>query len=227
MKKQDLAFAIILLIITALFVLLPPLRQAYLDFNRQHGMVMSFVKFALLATLGEMIAARILQGHYLPIGFGLLPRMLVWGILGIAINVAFIIFSNGGPSLLAYLGLADAPSAMAGSFSGLKLLDAFTISLTMNLIFAPIMMTLHKITDMHIEATGGQLRAFFSPIGFAKKLQDINWPVMWNFVFSKTIPFFWIPAHTITFLLPAEFRVLFAALLGIALGLILALAKSK
>jgi hypothetical protein len=43
-------------------------------------------------------------------------------------------------------------------------------------------------------------------------------------VFKKTIPFFWIPAHTITFLLPADFRILFAAILGVALGIILAIA---
>jgi hypothetical protein len=47
---------------------------------------------------------------------------------------------------------------------------------------------------------------------------------MWGFVFKKTIPFFWIPAHTITFLLPPDVQVLFAALLGIALGTILAVA---
>jgi len=43
----------------------------------------------------------------------------------------------------------------------------------------------------------------------------------------KTIPMFWIPAHTITFLLPSEFRVLAAAFLSIALGAILAFAKKK
>jgi hypothetical protein len=46
-------------------------------------------------------------------------------------------------------------------------------------------------------------------------------------VFKKTIPFFWYPAHTITFLLPSEQRVLFAALLGIALGVLLALKNGK
>ena len=55
----------------------------------------------------------------------------------------------------------------------------------------------------------------------------MNWDVMWNFVFLKTIPLFWFPAHTITFLLPPDFQVLFAALLGIALGLILAFASLK
>jgi hypothetical protein len=51
--------------------------------------------------------------------------------------------------------------------------------------------------------------------------------VQWNFVFKKTIPLFWFPAHTITFLLPSQFQVLFAALLGVALGVILAIANNK
>jgi hypothetical protein len=54
-------------------------------------------------------------------------------------------------------------------------------------------------------------------------ITKLDWKVQWNFIFKKTIPFFWIPAHTITFLLPPEFRVLFAALLGIALGIILSI----
>lgn len=58
-------------------------------------------------------------------------------------------------------------------------------------------------------------------------MQNLNWRVQWGFVFKKTIPFFWFPAHTITFLLPGEMRVLFAALLGVALGVILAVAARK
>ena len=58
-------------------------------------------------------------------------------------------------------------------------------------------------------------------------LGRINWNVQWNFVFKKTIPFFWIPAHTITFLLPEDYQVAFAALLGIALGVILSFAAIK
>jgi hypothetical protein len=38
---------------------------------------------------------------------------------------------------------------------------------------------------------------------------------------------FWIPAHTITFMLPVSLRILFAAALGIVLGIILALASQK
>jgi hypothetical protein len=227
MKKSDLVFSMSVLAVLAMFIFITPVTSWYMQFNKEHGMIMSFFKFALLATLGEIIALRIRSGNYNEPGFGIIPRMIVWGFLGLAINVAFQIFSTGGPVFLAYLGLSNAPEAMKGGFTMLKLLDAFTISATMNLTFAPVMMTFHKITDTHIIKTGGTVSGLFSPIPFARIFRNINWDVMWNFIFKKTIPFFWIPAHTITFLLPPEFRILFAALLGIALGLILTISKGK
>jgi hypothetical protein len=227
MKKNDFIFLVCLLLFAATFIFIPPVTNWYLLFNKEHGMIMSFFKFTLLATLGEIIALRIKTGFYNEPGFGIVPRMIVWGLLGLAINIAFQIFSTGGPSFLSYLGLSSAPEAMKGGFSALKLLDAFTISLTMNLVFAPVMMTFHKITDTHIIKTGGTVIGLLSPIPFASILRNMNWEVMWNFIFKKTIPFFWIPAHTVTFLMPPEFRVLFAAILGIALGLILAIGSQK
>ncbi len=227
MKKNDLVFTALIVVTIVLFVFIPNVTDWYMLFNKEHGMIMSFFKFALLATLGEVIALRIKTENYNEPGFGIIPRMIVWGFLGLAINLAFNIFATGAPAFLAYMGLKEAPQAMARSFSGLKLLDAFTISTTMNMIFAPVMMTFHKITDTHIIATGGTVNGLLKPIPFGPILKNMNWDVMWNFIFKKTIPFFWIPAHTITFLLPAEFRVLFAALLGIALGLILAIGGQK
>ena len=227
MKKNDLIFLSGILAVAALFIFVSPVTGWYIQYNKEHGMIMSFFKFALLATLGEVIALRIKTGFYNKPGFGIMPRMIVWGFLGLTINIAFQIFSTGGPAFLAYLGLINAPEAMKGGFSLLKLLDAFTISVTMNLTFAPVMMIFHKITDTHIIKTGGTIGGLLSPIPFASIFRNMNWDVMWNFIFKKTIPFFWIPAHTITFLLPAEFRVLFAAVLGIALGLILAIGSQK
>jgi hypothetical protein len=46
-------------------------------------------------------------------------------------------------------------------------------------------------------------------------------------VVAPTILWFWIPAHTITFCLPAEFRIIMAAGLSVCLGAILAFAKAK
>ena len=74
---------------------------------------------------------------------------------------------------------------------------------------------------------GGTLRGLFTPINMGEIMQNLNWKVQWGFVFKKTIPLFWFPAHTITFLLPGEMRVLFAALLGVLLGVILSIAARK
>jgi hypothetical protein len=114
-----------------------------------------------------------------------------------------------------------------GHFSWLQLLTAFSVGAMLNLFFAPVFMTVHKITDAHIAATGGSLRGFFSPINVREIIATINWRVQWDFVFKKTIPLFWIPAQTFNFLLPAEYRILVAAIYSIILGVILAIAAHK
>jgi len=227
MKKNDFLLILFVLALFCPFIFIQPAYDFYNSFNKEHGMVMSFVKFAILATMGEMIALRIRKGIYNEKGFGILPRAIVWGFLGLTIKAAFSIFSSGTPIFMEYLGMKDATQVIKGDFTSEKLLVAFCISTAMNLVYAPVMMTFHKITDTHILANGGTIPGFFSSIRFAEIFKGINWDIQWNFVFKKTIPFFWIPAHTITFLIPAEFQVLFAALLGIALGLILAFASLK
>lgn len=49
----------------------------YKSFNAAHGMVMSFLKFGVLATLGEMLGLRISAGVYNRKGFGVLSRAVV------------------------------------------------------------------------------------------------------------------------------------------------------
>lgn len=235
MKKQDLFFFICVTLVFLPFIVFEAVYLFYVDFNRSHPFIMSFIKFAFLSTLGESIGLRIRVGKYNYRGFGLLPRALVWGFLGIGINMAFIIFSKGAPQMLSVIGFSfpdENPAKILHadffhSFSRLHLLTAFTVSVTMNTFFAPVFMTFHKITDTHILNTGGTLRGFFNPIPFGKILKEMNWDVQWNFVFKKTIPLFWFPAHTVTFLLPADFRILFAAFLGIVLGIILSVAAIR
>lgn len=230
MKKSDFTFIAVILVIFAPFALSETLYGWYKSFNAGHGMVMSFLKFAILSTAGELLGLRLSAGVYLKRGFGVWPRAVVWGILGMGINLAMIIFSNGVPVALEYCGLQGATAAMAGPITLMKVLTALCISIGMNGIFAPVFMTFHKITDTHILACGGSLRALATPIPMARIMTGLNWDAQWNFVFKKTIPFFWVPAHTVTFLLPGEARVLFAALLGVVLGVLLAVAarmKSK
>lgn len=225
MKRNDWIVIIACLVFFLPFFLSTSVYNFYDTFNRDHGMITSFIKFAVLATFGEVIGLRIRTGGYFQKGFGLIPRAIVWGVLGLTIKLAFVVFAVGTPAFLSYLGLKEATSAMQSSLSLMKVLVAFSISATMNIIYAPLMMTFHKITDTHIINNGGTLSGFFKPIKFGVIFTNLNWNVQWNFVFKKTIPFFWIPAHTITFLLPAEFQVLFAAVLGIVLGVLLAISS--
>jgi hypothetical protein len=206
-----------------LFAFVPAVMDAYTYINAEYGFLASFVKFAILATLGECLALRITKGHYLRDGFGLAPRMLVWGIFGIIIKLAFVIFATGAPNLVAAFGFGEGVSLRSPLFTD-RLFAAFCVSITMNCIFAPVMMVAHRVTDEHILRNGGTLAGLFSRMDIPAILTEMNWSVIWNFVLRKTIPLFWIPAHTITFMLPAEFRILFAALLSVALGIILAVA---
>lgn len=227
MKRTDLFFAIAILCIFLPFVVFDSAYTWYLDFNRNHAFIMGFFKFAILSTMGEMLGLRIKTGNYNEPGFGIFPRAAIWGLLGVWIVISMGIFAKGAPVFVEKLGITGVVDAMGGDFSLLKLLGAFAISLTMNTSFAPVFMTVHKITDTHILNNGGKLSCLFKSIPFGNYLAGINWKVQWGFVFKKTIPFFWLPAHTITFILPADFQVLFAAILGIVLGVLLAVAAVK
>ena len=228
MKRSDFIFGLVILAIFLPFVWSEALYDWYKSFNAAHGMIMSFLKFSILSTLGEMLGCRIATGKYMNPTFGALPRMIVWGFLGMGINMAMIIFSKGTPMFLEYMGMSNAVEAFtANGFTMAKLWVALAVSVAMNTIFAPVFMTFHKITDAHIAAHGGSVKSLFIPIPMAQRFSELNWQAQWGFVFKKTIPFFWYPAHTITFILPPEQRVLFAALLGIVLGVLLAVASKK
>jgi hypothetical protein len=191
-------------------------------------MIMAFLKFGILATLGEMLGCRISTGNYTTPTFGALPRMVVWGLLGMAISMAMTVFSNGIPAFIGSMGGESLVEAFkADGFAWGKLVVALSISVMMNTFFAPVFMTFHKITDTHIAENGGSIKALFKPIDMRRQMMQLNWERQWSFIFKKTIPLFWYPAHTITFMLPGEYRVLFAALLGVALGVILAIGARK
>jgi hypothetical protein len=238
-KSKDFVMLALILLLLMLFAPIPLFKSFQIGFlfNHDYWIITSFLKFGILSTIGESIGLRLKTGDYNYHGFGLLPRAIVWGFLGIGIKMAFVIFATGTPILLEkFFGLNDSIKSMqssdiiSASKEGLgysRLITSFFVSTFMNLIFAPVFMTLHKITDTHIINNGGTLKGFFTPIQFKKIFPSLNWEVQWNFVFKKTIPFFWIPAHTITFMLPPEYRIAFAAALGIILGIILAIAAQK
>lgn len=220
-KRADkICFAVFVLLCFCFFFETP--RSCYISLTTKHPFFAGFCKFAFLATFGECLAQRILNGEYLPKNFGLPARALVWGLLGVCISIAFTIFSAGAPYILAVLGFDWGPQALSGPFGMHKIITAFIVSAAMNTMFAPVLMIVHKIGDMRITESKGSLTALFSKYDMGKMLGDIDWRRMWKLVLYRSIVFFWIPAHTVTFLLPSVFRVLFAAILGVVLGLLLA-----
>lgn len=228
MKRTDLYFAVVMLAIFLPFFLSPELYAWYKTFNAEHAMIMAFLKFGILATLGEMLGCRISTGSYTTPTFGVVPRMVVWGILGVAIAMAMMVFKSGIPAFITAMGGAElvADFYLEGLSWG-KFVVALSISVMMNTFFAPVFMTFHKITDTHIAECGGSVAALVKPIPMRRLITTLNWDRQWSFIFKKTIPLFWYPAHTITFMLPGEYQVLFAALLGVALGVFLAIGARK
>lgn len=180
---------------------------------------MGFAKFAVLATVGELVAIRIVGGRWKSTP-GLLYRALVWGVLGMGITLMFDVFSAGVTSA------AKKELLYGGTGTAQIILKAFYTSAIMNLTFAPTFMAFHRYTDTLIDMVCGEGRKM-DGISLPEVTDRIDWRGFIGFVVLKTIPFFWIPAHTVTFLLPPEYRILVAALLSIALGAILAYAKRK
>ena len=229
MKKSDIITIAIWAAVICSFAFIPGAWDWFNETTKNHGLLMSFFKFAILGTFGEMLALRIREGVYFKKGFGLLPKMLVWGVLGVIIASAMTIFKTGTVKLLdgGFHLNGKAAEWFAGDLSWGKFFVALCVSVLMNTLFAPVFMTFHKITDIHIAETGGTLKGFLgSPLKIGEALsKKINWDIQYGFVFAKTIPLFWYPAHTITFLLPPTLQVLFAAFLGVVLGVLLSIKK--
>ncbi len=169
------------------------------------------MKFFLFASYGDLLSQRIRHGNYRVRGF--LFKALIWGLIGVSVVWIFAIYIHGVSAL-------QKESLLPGESNAL--LFALFVSVFMNLTFAPAMMLFHRLSDHYIEH-----RLITPTHTFLESVASIDYIGFVRFVLFKTIPLFWIPAHTITFLLPGRYRVFFAALLGVALGLILGLAKSR
>ena len=228
MKKSDILVIAIVIIVLLPFFIFQPVYDVFCTLTMLYPLWMAFLKFGILATFGEMLGQRIKTGQYYHKGFGLFPKFIVWGLLGMWIALAMSVFKVGIPAFMekasCFAGVSD---AMKGDFTWLKLVGAFFVSVMMNTSFAPVFMTVHKICDMHIAEYDGKAVSLIKPVKVRQHIQNLNWDVQWNFVFKKTIPLFWIPAHTLTFCLPGEFQVLFAAFCSIILGLFLSIAAMK
>lgn len=211
MKKQDI-WMILGTIIVIFLLIYNPTSSRFFSFTDQYKLLGGFIKFFVFASFGDILSHRFRFKNYAV--NGLFFKALIWGFIGIVIVLVFSIFTTGITYLQTDAGLLP--------FAGSQLAFAFFTSLFMNIIFAPTMMLFHRITDHYIEH-----KSMESSHRFIDTINTVDYRGFVTFVVFKTIPLFWIPAHTLTFMLNDTYRVFFASLLGVALGLILGIAKTQ
>ena len=124
-EKTRLPLYFVLVIIFLPFFVSESIYNWYKSFNAAHGMVMSFVKFGILATLGEMLGLRISAGVYNRKGFGVLPRAVVWGLLGNGYQCGHDNLLQRCAAILWNIwGMANAAAIINGEFCLDKIMDS-------------------------------------------------------------------------------------------------------
>ena len=170
----------------------------YVEYVKAFPILSAMLQFALLGTLGDIISYWIINKKiYSPYSFGI----IVLKMLEWAILAVFIKYAFVG-----FNGFVE--SLIAHNFlpnlNGFG--KSFAISTSMNLQFGPFLVIMHRLLDNLIN-------------------RQKNWKNLDKGFYS--LLWFWIPAHTITFILPKELQIGFAALWSLALGIILGFYNRK
>ncbi|HNW45593.1 MAG TPA: hypothetical protein PKI19_13920 [Elusimicrobiales bacterium] len=164
----------------------------YIELVKSAPILTAMVQFAVLGTLGDCAARWVVERRiFVPFD----GRTLVLKMLEWAALAVCIKYAFVG-----FNGFVDALAAHGflpelGRFG-----RAFAISAAMNLQFGPFLVLAHRLLD---NAIAGRP----------------NWANLDKGLF--TLLWFWIPAHTLTFMLPRELQIGLAALWSVALGALL------
>ncbi len=212
MKLGDYLWGGLLLLWAAVLVV-PATREVFMAMTQAYPYISGFFKFFVLATMGDMLGARILHGQWQKTK-GLIFKAIIWGIIGMMITLAFTLYSEG---VLAAQDIGRLP------FHGSKFGHAFLTSVMMNITFAPFMFLFHKFSDLYIDVKYRGMKK----VTINDLVKEVDFNMLIGFSMLKTIPFFWIPCHTLVFLMPPQYRVVASAFLSIALGLMMAIAKKS
>jgi hypothetical protein len=174
--------------------------QAYTAWVTANPILSAVLQFALLGTLGEVLSSSIrAKRPALPCtALQLLGKIAAWGLLGVISKYGFTGMKGFTRALLDHNLL---PGFLAGGIGW-----AFAVSVLTNVFFGPQMMFFHRLEDNLILWK-------WDMAGLAKAWRTLIW--------------FWIPAHTVTFSLPANYQIGLAAVWSLALGIILGLSKNS
>jgi hypothetical protein len=170
----------------------------YISLVTEYPILTAMVQFALLGTLGDIISKWIIKRKvFLPFGFNILLLKMVEWAF-LAICIKY--------AFIGFLGFVD-NLIQHGLLPDVGSLGkAFAISASMNLQFGPFLVIMHRILDNTIA-------------------REKNWNNLGKGLLS--LVWFWIPAHTITFILPKPYQIGLAAVWSVVLGIILGFYNRK
>lgn len=208
MKKGDILWLAALVVVLA-FILSPITNPIFISFTKFHPYLSGFAQFFILATMGELLTLRIVKKNWVK-PHGLIYRMLVWGVIGITISLMFEVFAVGVVHLL-NVGMLPG--------KGNKLAASFFTSLIANLSYGPTFMGAKQISDVLIDKRVGEK----VKISILDAARCVDWGMFLKIAVFITLICVMTPVHTVTFMLPEEYRVFMAAVVSIIIGVLLAI----
>ncbi|MBS4032839.1 MAG: hypothetical protein KGZ85_00120 [Ignavibacterium sp.] len=170
----------------------------YIDFVTAYPIISAIIQFSILGTLGDTVSYWIVKRKiFLPYDL----KTLLLKVIEWSILAVMIKYA-----FIGFHGFVESliNNSYLPQFEGIG--KAFAISTSMNLQFGPFLVIMHRLMDNIIAG-------------------EKNWKNIDKGFYS--LLWFWIPAHTITFILPKEFQIGLAALWSLALGIILGFYKRK
>jgi hypothetical protein len=172
--------------------------QYYILLVKTHPIIMAMIQFAILGTFGEIISKWIINKK---ISLPFRVNILILKMLEWAILAVFIKYAFAG-----FHGFIET-LINNGMLPKLNLFfKAFAISVATNIQFGLFLVLFHRILDNLV-------------------MREKNWNNIDKGFYS--LLWFWIPAHTITFMLPKVYQIGLAALWSVALGIILGFYNKK
>ncbi len=166
--------------------------DTYIDIVTKYPIYSAMLQFAILGTLGDIIAKWMQQGKiFLPYKPTIIfLKMIEWAVIAVTIKYAFVGFKAFVNSLESHHLVPQ-----LGKFG-----RAFAVSFSMNIQYGLFLVIFHRFLDNLIA-------------------RQNNWKNIEKGMFS--LVWFWIPAHTITFMLPRPYQIGLAAVWSVVLGIIL------
>jgi hypothetical protein len=172
--------------------------ETYLNLVKTYPITSAMVQFAILGTFGDIISKwMIARKFYSPFSI----KVYFLKMVEWAVLAFFIKYAFVG-----FHGFVDHLVSHHFLPDLSKLGYSFAISLTMNLQFGLFLVVAHRYLDNLIAG-------------------ENNWQNIEKSMFS--LIWFWLPAHTITFILDKPFQIGLAALWSVALGIILGFYNRK